>query len=141
MPQSLLRTIHSLAKYEDQSTPPAPVFLEAWKSFTKAGKPSALTKAADKLIGALITYRQEISIGQRYFQPAFYSWTRRFVRFNWDASNQRMFCSGCFRAKGCHVDRFSSKCPRFQIAWAIEHVTECTNRLIRLANRKGAKTC
>lgn len=153
MPQSLLRTIHSLAKYEhfkkcfvydengeEYEIPPLTTFLSVWNSIALSEKACNLVLAADRLIGYLLSYREEISIGQRYFQPTFSHPRNIAVYFQWDKQNKNSFCAGCYH-KDCTLSRFSSQCPRFRIAWAVEHVVGCTNRLIRLANRKEARTC
>lgn len=142
---SLLRTIHSLAKYEHfkkcfdedgEAIPLLTYFLSVWNSLELSEKACELVLAADRLIGYLLSYREEITIGQRYFQPVFYPRRKKvFVWFSWDSQNREKFCNGC-NEEGCPHERFSSGCPRFRIAWAVEHITAATNRLVSLAERR-----
>ena len=136
MPRSLLRTINSLAKYEDTDTPLFTRFLLVRYPRSLTGKSIALIKAADRLIGYLFSYGQEISIGDRYFQPCFYRTKRQTVRFYWSEQNKRSFCAGCRYDCRCYTNMFSSACLRFRIAWAVEHVIANTNRLMQLVSRK-----
>ena len=148
MPSSLLRTIHSLAKYEhfkkckvcdegeEYELPLLTYFLSVWNSLELSEKACELVLAADRLIGYLLSYREEITIGHRYFQPVFYPRRKKvFVWFSWDSQNREKFCNGCSE-EACPHERFSSGCPRFRIAWAIEHITAATNRLVSLAERR-----
>ena len=138
---SLLRTIHSLAKYEHfkkchdgEELPLLTSFLSVWNSLALSEKACNLVLAADRLIGYLLCYGGEIAIGQRYFQPTFYRPQKIAVYFKWDDRNKGAFCAGCQREE-CGRSRFSSWCPRFRIAWAIEHVTDCTNKLVSFVER------
>ena len=140
---SLLRTIHALAKYEhfkkykDEEGIEAPLlteFLLVWNSLALSEKACNLVLAADKLIGYLLSYKEEVAIGERYFQPTFYRPQKIAVYFKWDGRNRETFCAGCC-PEDCLLSRFSSRCPRFRIAWAIEHVTACTNKLVSLTER------
>ena len=138
---SLLRTIYSLAKYEHfkkyydgEEIPLLTTFLSVWNSLVLSEKACNLVLAADRLIGYLLCYGGEIAIGQRYFQPTFYRPQKIAVYFKWDDRNKGAFCAGCQREE-CGRSRFSSWCPRFRIAWAIEHVTDCTNKLVSFVER------
>ena len=143
MSRSLVRTIHSLAKYEhfkkcrdgEYEIPPLTSFLTVWNSLALSEKACNLVLAADRLIGYLLSYREEISIGQRYFQPTFYRPQKIAVYFKWDDRNRNSFCTGCQREE-CGRIRFRSWCPRFRIAWAIEHITACTNKLVNFTERR-----
>lgn len=151
MPRSLVRTVYSLAKYEhykkrkyyseDGEEHEAPLltnFLDICGSLALSEKSCDLILAADRLIGNLFSYRDEISLGQRYFQPIFYKPKRFTVWFNWDDRNKSIFCAGCYRKKQeCSRSPFSSRCPYFRTAWAVEHVIAATNRLVQFTNRKS----
>ena len=140
---SLLRTIHSLAKYEhfkkcydgEYEIPPLTNFLSVWNSLALSEKACNLVLAADRLIGYLLCYKEEVAIGERYFQPTFYRPQKLAVYFEWDDRNRNSFCAGCYRTD-CRLSRFSSRGPRFRLAWAVEHIIACTNKLISLTERR-----
>jgi hypothetical protein len=140
MSRSLARTIYSLAKYEtyhksygEDEVPLLTEFLSVWNSLALSEESSTLILAADRLIGYLLAYRGEISIGQKYFQPLCSRKVHFPVSFKWDDRNKCAFCAGCYYTnEECRVSPFSSICSRFRIAWAIEHVTVTTNKLVKL---------
>ena len=140
MPRSLLHTICSLAKYEKPGAPLSTQFLDVHYRYMHSRTVQTFIRAADRLIGYLLSYGRDISIGHRYFQPGFYRTKNYVVSFSWDRRNKCTFCSGCYyqQENECSIDRFSSSCPRFQTAWAVEHVAALTNRLVMFMNRKKA---
>ena len=87
--------------------------------------------AADRLIGYLFIYGREfVSIGEKYYQSYVEDYPR-YVIFNWRSQEARAFCQGCsMREWGCRAKPFSSRCTRFRIAWAVEHIVADTNMLL-----------
>ena len=153
MSRSLVRTIYTLAKYEhykkqkffdkygqEHEIPLSTEFVRVWNSLALSEKSCAFILAADRLIGYLFSYRSEISIGHRYFQPTFYKTKHMSVYIKWGRRDKDAFCAGCYHKENeCSCSPFSSWCPRFHTAWAIEHVIAATNRLVSLASRKEIK--
>ena len=156
MSRSLVRTIYTLAKYEkyknckfcNKAQLPTN-FVNAKNNLPFSEKSCALILAADRLIGYLLAYKEEISIGARYFQPVNYQPKRVSIYVNWGSRNRKAFCAGCNcwqyeecpdeGKDECFSSRFSSLCPRFRLAWAIEHVLIAVNRLIQFNSRREKK--
>ena len=155
MSRSLVRTIYSLSKYErykkqkffdeygqEYEVPLLTRFVKVWDSFRLSEKSCELILAADRLIGDLFTYGGEISIGQRYFQPTFYKPKYISVYMRWGRRDRDAFCVGCCNKENeCSRSPFSSWCPRFRTAWAVEHVVAAANRLVQLNRRKEEVQC
>ena len=87
--------------------------------------------AADRLVGYLFSYgREYISIGEKYYQSYVEDYPQ-YVIFNWKSREARVFCQGCpMQEWECTAQAFSSKCIRFRIAWAVEHIVAATNILL-----------
>lgn len=90
----------------------------------------AVAAAAERLITALFSYGRLISIGEEYFSPCCDRFTPYFS-LKWTKHGYSTFCAGCpNREWHCTAPAFSSKCCRFRLAHAAEHVVTQSNRLI-----------
>ena len=132
VPRSPLQaTILQLASYEHNCFDFAARFLVMSNKLGESPEAWAVAAAADRLIAALISYGRLISIGEEYFDvPCFDSFTPYFS-LNWTRHGYSAFCSGCpNREWHCTESAFSSKCCRFRLANAAEHIATQSNKLI-----------
>ena len=132
VPRSSLQSIIlQLASYEDDCIGFVSRLLLMSDKLGDSSKAWAVAAAADRLIAYLITYGRLISIGEEYFEkPCFDSFTPYFS-INWAKHSYAVFCAGCpNREWHCTASAFSSKCCRFRLANAAEHIVAHSNRLI-----------